>query len=46
LDEENKAAVIEPQGADNDTILLAAQSCPVQAISLYDEEGNRIYPEE
>lgn len=45
LDDENKAVVVDAAGADDDTILLAAQSCPVQAISLYDEDGNRIFPE-
>lgn len=44
LDEENKAYVVDPKSADDETILLAAQSCPVQAIILYDEEGKRIYP--
>lgn len=44
LDEENKAYVIDPNGADNETILLAAQSCPTLAIVLYDEDGNQIYP--
>ena len=44
LDDENKAFVVDPNGADADTILLAAQSCPVQAIILHDEEGNQIYP--
>ncbi|MFH1621173.1 MAG: ferredoxin [Patescibacteria group bacterium] len=45
LDEDNKAIIIDAKGADDDTILLAAQSCPVQAISLFDEDGNQIYPE-
>jgi len=44
LDEENKAVIIDEKGADDETILLAAQSCPTQAIILYDEEGNQIYP--
>jgi ferredoxin len=44
LDNENKAVVADAHGADDDTILMAAQSCPVQAIMLFDEEGNRIYP--
>jgi len=44
LDEENKAYVVSPVGADDETILLAAQSCPVQAIKLFDEEGKQIYP--
>lgn len=45
MDEENKAVVIEPWTDDDETILLAAQSCPVLAISVYDEEGNKLYPE-
>ena len=44
LDDENKAYVVDPKGADDDMILLAAQACPVQAIILHDEEGNQIYP--
>ena len=45
LDEENKAYVVNPEGADYETILLAAQSCPTKAILLYDENGNQIYPD-
>jgi ferredoxin len=37
--------VVDPNGADAETILLAAQACPVMAIFLYDEEGNQVYPE-
>jgi len=44
LDEENKAYVVSDKGADDETILLAAQSCPTKAIILYDEDGNQIYP--
>jgi len=44
LDEDNLAYVVDPKGADDDTILLAAQACPVQAIPLYDDAGNQIYP--
>jgi len=44
LDEEDKATVSDANGADAETILLAAQACPVQAISLYDENGDRVYP--
>lgn len=44
LDEENKATVINEKGADDETILLAAQSCPTRAIILFDEQGNQIYP--
>ncbi|MBI2052967.1 MAG: ferredoxin [Candidatus Ryanbacteria bacterium] len=44
LDEENKAIVINDKGADYETILLAAQSCPTKAIILFDENGKQIYP--
>ncbi|OGZ45634.1 MAG: hypothetical protein A3C84_05265 [Candidatus Ryanbacteria bacterium RIFCSPHIGHO2_02_FULL_48_12] len=44
LDGENKAVVRDSKGADDETILLAAQSCPTKAIIVYDEEGNQIYP--
>ncbi len=44
MDGENKAYVINPEGADAETILLAAQACPVMAIIIEDEEGNQIYP--
>ncbi len=44
LDGENKAVVTNPKGADDATILAAAQSCPTKAIKVFDEEGNQIYP--
>lgn len=44
LDSENKAIIVDPAGADDDTILEAAKSCPVQAIFLYDENDNQIFP--
>lgn len=45
LDEEGKAIVIDPQGADDETITLAAQACPVLAIILTDEQsGAQIFP--
>lgn len=45
LDAESKAVVKDPKGADDETILLAAKSCPTKAIFLYDEAGKQIYPE-
>ena len=44
LDDEEKAALVDPGGADDGTILLAAEACPVDAILLYDEDGRRIHP--
>lgn len=35
---------LEDQVIDDETLLLAAKSCPTQAIIVYDEEGNQIYP--
>ncbi|MBI5729042.1 MAG: ferredoxin [Candidatus Magasanikbacteria bacterium] len=46
LDEENLAYVVDPGSTDDDTILMAAQSCPVLAVLLYDENGKKIFPEE
>lgn len=45
LDAENKAIVIDPKGADDETIKLAAKSCPVFAIFLYSRRGRQLYPE-
>lgn len=45
LDKDNIAYVVDPESADDDTILMAAQSCPVLAILLYDENGKKIFPE-
>lgn len=44
MDDENIAVVINPAGADFDTILQSAQACPVAAVILYDESGGQIYP--
>ena len=44
LDSENKAVVYNGQGADDETILLAAKSCPTRAITVFDEDGKKIYP--
>ncbi len=44
LDGENKAVVYNDKGADDETILLAAKSCPTQAILLFNDEGEQIYP--
>lgn len=46
LDNENLAYVVNPDSTDEDTIMLAAQSCPVLAVLLYDENGKQIFPEE
>lgn len=42
LDSEAKAVVKPGHNTDDETLILAAQSCPTKAILLYDEDGNRI----
>ena len=44
IDNEGKAIVINAEGADDDTILLAAEACPLEAITVFDEEGEQVYP--
>jgi ferredoxin len=43
LDEEDKARVIDPDGAPVDDVLEAAGNCPVTAIFVYGEDGD-LYP--
>ncbi len=43
LDEEGIAIVIDPEGADEETLMEAVESCPTEAITLLTEEGeNRL----
>jgi ferredoxin len=44
IDDEHKAYVVDPDGADEDTIWEAAESCPTFAIILEDEDGKQLYP--
>lgn len=44
LDAEKKAYVSDPEGHDYETVLLAARSCPVKAIFIYDDDGNEVFP--
>ncbi len=47
LDGENIAVVkAGAQSRSDDELLMAAQSCPTAAISLYDDQGNKIFPKE
>jgi ferredoxin len=46
MDDQNLAYIVDPESTDDDTIMLSAQSCPVLAILLYDENGKQIFPEE
>jgi ferredoxin len=44
LDHFNKAIIINAEGTDEDTIMDAAQACPVQAVIVESDSGGRIYP--
>jgi ferredoxin len=43
LDEEDKAVVVDPDGASVDEIVQAAGNCPVSAIFVVGEDGD-LYP--
>jgi len=44
LDDEGKSTVIDKSGADDETLKEAAESCPVEAITLIGEDGRQIWP--
>ena len=45
LDEDSKSRVVDPDAQDLDTILLAAQDCPVDAIIVTERDtGAQLYP--
>lgn len=46
LDEENLVRIKQQNGDSDEDILMAAQSCPVNAIIVRDESGKQIWPEE
>ncbi len=43
LDAEDKAVVIDPDGAATDVVVEAAGNCPVTAIFVFGEDGD-LYP--
>ena len=43
LDDEDKAVVVDPDGAPVDDVLQAASNCPVSAIFVIGEDGD-LYP--
>ncbi|MCS7092874.1 MAG: ferredoxin [Patescibacteria group bacterium] len=47
LDSEAKAVILKTADQEKiETIIDAAKACPVSAIIIEDEKGNRIYPKE
>ncbi len=43
LDDEDKAIVIDPDGASTDDVVMAASNCPVGAVFVVGESGD-LYP--
>jgi ferredoxin len=43
LDDEDKAIVVDPDGASVDDVIEAARNCPVSAIFVVGEDGD-LYP--
>ena len=47
MNDDDKAIVLEAPTDDEETIIEAASACPVDAITIVDEEtGKQLYPEE
>jgi ferredoxin len=44
LDDEKKAVVLDADSVDRDTLIEAADVCPTLAITIWDENGEQIYP--
>jgi ferredoxin len=44
LDGERKARLIDPETVDEDTLYLAAEMCPTEAIVIETDEGEQLYP--
>lgn len=45
LDGENKVIVTDPNGIDDATLLMSAESCPTRAILLFDKDGKQVFPQ-
>jgi ferredoxin len=44
IDDEGKARIIGPRSIDDDTLWLAAELCPTEAIILESDDGEQLYP--
>lgn len=44
LDDDTVAAFVAPEAVERERLLRACDSCPVDAITVYDEEGRQVVP--
>jgi ferredoxin len=44
LDDEEKATLLDPHSVDEDTLRVAAELCPTEAIVLETDDGEQLYP--
>lgn len=44
LDSEGLSSVVNPTGDPDEALRRAAKACPVRAIALYDDDGQKIFP--
>ena len=44
LDRESKAVILDPSSVSDEALQEAAESCPLNAIIIEDDQGNQLYP--
>jgi ferredoxin len=44
LDDKNKAVVLDPATVNKDKLVEAAESCPMEAITVIDDNGEQLFP--
>ncbi len=44
LDEEGIAVFVEPEQVDRERLLAACEACPVDALTVWDEDGVQVVP--
>jgi ferredoxin len=44
LDDESIAILVEPDRVDRERLLRACDACPVDAITVWDEDGQQLVP--
>lgn len=44
LDDEEKATLLDVNSVDEETLRLAAELCPTEAIVLESDDGEQLYP--